>query len=93
MSKLVCWALFDSETGDYMSTARHYFADKIDIYGVGLSHYGKNTDHYVNFDLSDFSELFGGGQYRRQVAQNFTSTGHHCREPTMRIVVAYDWDK
>ena len=61
MSKLVCWALFDSETGDYMSTVRHYFADKIDIYGVGLSHYGKNTDHYVNFDLSDFSELFGGG--------------------------------
>lgn len=60
MSKLVCWALFDSETGDYMSTVRHYFADKIDIYGVGLSHYGKNTDHYVNFDLSDFSELFGG---------------------------------
>ena len=60
MSKLVCWALFDSETGDYMSTVHKYFDDKIDIYGVGLSHYGKNTDHYVNFDLADFSELFGG---------------------------------
>lgn len=60
MSKLVCWALFDSETGDYMSTVNKHFADKIDIYGVGLSHYGKNTDHYVNFDLADFGELFGG---------------------------------
>lgn len=57
--KLVCWALFDSETGDYMSTVHHYFEDKIDVYGVGISHYGKNTDHYVNFDLSDFTELFG----------------------------------
>lgn len=60
MKKYVCWALFDSETGDYMSTIHKYFEDKIDVYGVGLSHYGKNTDHYVNFDLSDFSELFGG---------------------------------
>ena len=58
--KLVCWALFDSETGDYMSTVHKYFDDKIDVYGVGISHYGKNTDHYVNFDLSDFTELFGG---------------------------------
>lgn len=58
--KLVCWALFDSETGDYMSTIHHYFEDKIEVYGVGISHYGKNTDHYVNFDLSDFTELFGG---------------------------------
>ena len=57
--KLVCWALFDSETGDYMSTVHHYFEDKIDVYGVGISHYGKNTDHYVNFDLANFSELFG----------------------------------
>lgn len=60
MNKLVCWALFDSETGDYMSTVHHYFEDKIEVYGVGISHYGKNTDHYVNFDLSDFKELFGG---------------------------------
>lgn len=60
MKKYVCWALFDSETGDYMSTVEHYFKDKIDIYGVGISHYGKNTDHYLNFDLSDFTELFGG---------------------------------
>ena len=43
-----------------MSTVEHYFKDKIDIYGVGMSHYGKNTDHYLNFDLSDFTELFGG---------------------------------
>lgn len=57
--KLVCWALFDSETGDYMSTIHRYFEDKVDVYGVGISHYGKNTDHYVNFDLADFSELFG----------------------------------
>lgn len=57
--KIVCWALFDSETGDYMSTVEHYFKDEIDIYGVGLSHYGKDTDHYVNFDLANFSELFG----------------------------------
>lgn len=57
--KLVCWALFDSETGDYMGTVHHYFEDKIDVYGVGISHYGKNTDHYVNFNLADFSELFG----------------------------------
>lgn len=60
MRKYICWALFDSETGDYMSTIHKYFEDKIEVYGVGLSHYGKNTDHYVNFDLSDFSELFGG---------------------------------
>lgn len=60
MKKLVCWALFDSETGDYMSTVHKYFEDKIDVYGVGISHYGKNTDHYLNFDLSDFTELFGG---------------------------------
>ena len=59
MSKLVCWALFDSETGDYMSTVHHYFEDKIDVYGVGISHYGKDTNHYVNFNLADFSELFG----------------------------------
>lgn len=57
--KKVCWALFDSETGDYQSTVHHYFENEIDIYGVGISHYGKNTDHYVNFDLSDFKELFG----------------------------------
>lgn len=59
-NKLVCWALFDSETGDYMSTIHHYFEDLIEVYGVGLSYYGKNTDHYLNFDLSDFKELFGG---------------------------------
>ena len=59
-NKLICWALFDSETGDYMSTVHNYFENKIDVYGVGLSHYGKNTDHYLNFDLSDFKELFGG---------------------------------
>lgn len=57
--KLVCWALFDSETGDYMSTVHHYFEDEIEVYGVGISHYGKDTDHYVNFDLANFSELFG----------------------------------
>lgn len=60
MKKLICWALFDSETGDYMSTVHKYFEDKIEIYGIGISHYGKNTDHYLNFDLSDFTELFGG---------------------------------
>lgn len=54
--KLVCWALFDSETGDYMSTVEHYFKDEIDIYGVGLSHYGKDTDHYVNFDFRLYRE-------------------------------------
>lgn len=59
MSKLVCWALFDSETGDYMSAVHKYFDEDIEIYGVGISHYGKNTDNYVNFDLSDFTELFG----------------------------------
>lgn len=67
MSKLVCWALFDSETGDYMSTVHKYFDDQIEIYGVGLSHYGKNTDHYVNFDLADFSELFGGVNIGRKL--------------------------
>lgn len=60
MKKLVCWALFDSETGDYTSTVHKYFDDRIDVYGVGISHYGKNTDHYVNFNLADFGELFGG---------------------------------
>lgn len=59
MKKLVCWALFDSETGDYMSTVKHYFEDVIDIYGVGISHYGKNTDKYLNFNLAEFGELFG----------------------------------
>lgn len=57
--KIVCWALFDSETGDYMSTVKHHFSDEIDIYGVGLQHDGINTSHYLNFDLADFSELFG----------------------------------
>lgn len=60
MKKIICWALFDSETGDYMSTVKKYFNDEINIYGVGISHYGKNTDNYVNFDLSDFTELFTG---------------------------------
>ena len=60
MKKQICWALFDSETGDYMSTVRKYFADKIEIHGVGISHYGKNTDDYVNYNLADFSELFDG---------------------------------
>lgn len=60
MKKLVCWALFDSETGDYMSTVKKHFSDDIEIYGVGMSHYGKNTDNYVNFNLADFSELFDG---------------------------------
>lgn len=59
-NKLVCWALFDSETGDYTSTVHKYFDDKIDIYGVGISHYGKDTDRYFNCNLADFSELFGG---------------------------------
>ena len=58
--KLVCWALFDSETGDYMSCVRKHFPDKIDVYGVGISHYGKNTPNYLNFNLADFSELFDG---------------------------------
>ncbi len=83
MKKVVCWALFDSETGDYMSTVRHYFADKIEIYGVGLSHYGKNTDHYVNFNLADFSELFGGGQYWQKIVKNTPSARYYCREPTL----------
>lgn len=83
MKKVVCWALFDSETGDYMSTVRHYFADKIEIYGVGLSHYGKNTDHYVNFNLADFSELFGGGQYWKKTVKNTPSARYYCREPTL----------
>lgn len=60
MSRLICWALFDSETGDYMATVRKYLADKIDIYGVGLSYYNKNTPNYLNFNLADFSELFDG---------------------------------
>lgn len=60
MTKKICWALFDSETGDYMKTVHKYFDDKIEIYGVGLSHYGKNTKNYLNFNLADFSELFGG---------------------------------
>lgn len=51
MSKLVCWALFDSETGDYMSTVHKYFEDKIDVYGVGMSHYGKDTPNYLNFNF------------------------------------------
>lgn len=34
MEKIICWALFDSETGDYMSTVDHYFKDRIDIYGT-----------------------------------------------------------
>ena len=58
--KLICWALFDSETGDYTSTVHKYFNDEVDIYGVGISHYGKNTDRYVNYNLADFGELFDG---------------------------------
>lgn len=60
MSKLICWALFDSETGDYTSTIHKYFDDRIDVYGVGMSHYGKNNPRYLNFNLADFSELFDG---------------------------------
>lgn len=58
--KYIVWALFDSETGDYNSAAKKYFSDTIDLYGVGISHYGKDTDRYLNFDLSDFTELFTG---------------------------------
>lgn len=39
-SKFVCWALFDSETGDYQATVHKYFEDEIEIFGIGLSHYG-----------------------------------------------------
>lgn len=60
MSKLICWALFDSETGDYTSTIHKHFDDRIDVYGVGMSHYGKNNPRYLNFNLADFSELFDG---------------------------------
>jgi hypothetical protein len=60
MNKLVCWALFDSETGDYMTAIHKYFKDKIEVYGVGISHYGKDTDNYLNFNLAEFDELFGG---------------------------------
>ena len=77
--KLVCWALFDSETGDYMSTVRHYFKDQIDIYGVGLSHYGKDTRNYLNFNLADFSELFGGKNIGKQLLE---------RLPAPDIIVA-----
>jgi hypothetical protein len=58
MKKIICWALFDSETGDYMSVVKKYFSDEINIYGVGMSYYGKDTDNYVKFDLANFSELF-----------------------------------
>lgn len=60
MNKFIVWALFDSETGDYTSAAQKYFADTIEIYGVGISHYGKDTPRYFNCNLADFSELFGG---------------------------------
>ena len=60
MSKIICWALFDSETGDYTSTIHKYFDDCVDVYGVGMSHYGKNNPRYLNFNLADFSELFDG---------------------------------
>lgn len=60
MSKYIVWALFDSETGDYKEAAKKYFSDKLDLYGVGISHYGKDSDRYLNFDLSDFTELFTG---------------------------------
>lgn len=57
-SKIIVWALFDSETGDWTRHAKKHFGDLIDVYGVGLSHYGKDTDHYLNFNLADFSSLF-----------------------------------
>lgn len=66
-NKYVCWALFDSETGDYMRTVRKYFDDKIEVYGVGISHYGKDTPNYLNFNLADFSELFGGENIGRRL--------------------------
>lgn len=90
MSKLVCWALFDSETGDYMSTIHHYFEDKIEVYGVGISHYGKNTDHYVNFNLADFGELFGGGQYSQKIIKNLTEARYYCGIATLRKLVTHD---
>ena len=90
MKKIICWALFDSETGDYKSTVEHYFKDKIDIYGVGMSHYGKNTDRYLNFDLSDFGELFGGGQYWAKAAEETTEAGYYCGKPAMRKLESYD---
>lgn len=57
--KIIVWALFDSETGDYRTAINKYF-DNVDVYGVGISHYGRNTDKYLNFDLSDFGALFDG---------------------------------
>lgn len=59
-NKKVCWCLFDSETGDYVATIKKYFGDTIEAYGVGMSHDGKDTPNYLNFNLADFSELFTG---------------------------------
>lgn len=70
MSKYIAWALFDSETGDYTKAINKFFPDEVEVFGVGMSHYGKNSTHYLNFNLADFSELFTGESIGKRLLKN-----------------------
>lgn len=70
MSKYIAWALFDSETGDYTKAINKFFTDEVEVFGVGMSHYGKNSTHYLNFNLADFSELFTGESIGKRLLKN-----------------------
>lgn len=55
---MIVWALFDSGNGCYTQAAHKYFPN-IEIYPIGIDIENKNN-HFINLDLSDFSEIFTG---------------------------------
>lgn len=56
---MIVWALFDSGNGCYKQAVDQYFPD-IEVYPIGIDVENKN-DHFINLNLADYSEIFGGG--------------------------------
>ena len=52
---MIGWGLFDSGNGSYAKVAKEM---GIEFYSIGLDITNKN-DHFINFDLADYSYLFG----------------------------------
>ena len=55
---MIIWALFDSGNGCYTQAVEKYFPCT-KIYPIGVDVENKNN-HFINLDLSDFTELFDG---------------------------------
>lgn len=60
--KKIVWALFDSGNGCYKQAIEKYYKDEFEIYSVGIDIENKHS-HFLNLNLADYSELFGGGVY------------------------------